>query len=109
MRGQLLPVSGEERRAGKEAEVGGEEIMPEAGHGDFARLHRAAGLVRAFNNGDLPALGREVHRRGEAVVPGTDHDCVVAVVAHKPAPGAWRSSQAGSITGSGIASSKVRV
>ena len=77
LRKQSILVGGKERRAGKQAQIHRIEVMTEAGPRDLAGLDRAAGDFRAFEDGDLPALGGEVQRRRQPVDSGPDHDRVV--------------------------------
>ena len=78
---QRRAIGGDERRAGEQAEVHREEIVPEARQRRLARLHRAAGDAVALEHADLPAFGGQMNRGGQSVVPRPDDD---RVVRHNP-------------------------
>ena len=81
--GEAILVGGKERRAGKQAQIHRIEVVAKAGQRDFAGLDRAAGNIRALDDGDLPALGGKMQRGGEPVDSGADHD---RIVSHSLAP-----------------------
>ena len=75
---EFVAIGLEEGRARKEIEIGGEEIMPETGQCDLARPDRAAGFGVLLEDGNLPALARQMDCRREPIMPGADDDRVVS-------------------------------
>ena len=59
---QRRAIGGDEGRAGEQAEVHREQIVPKARQRRLARLHRAARDGVALENADLPALRGEMDR-----------------------------------------------
>ena len=74
VRPKPFAVLRQEGRAGEEAEIHRIEIVAEAGERDLLGAHRAARRLAPLEHADRPAAAREVHRGGEAVVPGADDD-----------------------------------
>ena len=74
---EAILVRGKKRRAGEHAQVHRVKVVAKARPRDFAGLDCAAGNVGALDDGDLPALGGEMHRGGETVDAGADHDRIV--------------------------------
>ena len=76
LRQQRLLVRGEERRACEHRQVHRAEVVAEPGQRRLARLHGAAGLVLAFDDGDAPTLLRKPDRRRKTVVARADDNRV---------------------------------
>ena len=89
---RALEIELEQRLGGEaEAEEGGAEIVDEAGAGERARAHGAAGLVVGLEHEDGPARSSEGDGCDEAVRPGADDDRVGIV--HTMLPSIVQSMQ----------------
>ena len=66
---QAILMGGKKRRPGKQTQIHGVEVVAKARAGDFAGLDRAAGDVRALDDGNLPALAGKMERGASPLMP----------------------------------------
>lgn len=79
VRGQIGRISRVKRRAGKQAQIHGGKIVPEARHRQIKHLDGAARAIGTFEDTGLPTAFCQMGRASEPVVPGSnDHrvECV---------------------------------